>query len=54
MLLVRTMRNYDDVLSGFRESRQESIVFRLYEDSKLRREEDEEEGAQFLVIYSLS
>ena len=44
----------DDVLPGFRESRQESVVFRLYEDSKLRREEDEEEGAQFLVIYSLS
>ena len=44
----------DDVLPGFRESRQESIVFRLYEDSKLRREEDEEEGAQFPVIYSLS
>ena len=35
----------DNVLSGFRESRQESVVFRLYKDSKLRREEDEEEGA---------
>ena len=35
------LRYYNNVLLGFRESRQESIVFRLYEDSKLKREENE-------------
>ena len=36
------------MLLGFRENKQESVVFRLYEDSKLRREEDEEEGRKQL------
>ena len=42
---LKLLYNCDDVLPGFRESRQESVVFCLYEDSKLRREEDKEEGA---------